>query len=56
MPATMHRKDAKKAYVMLAKGDSIKVFNEETAVPEVKDTKTSKDTKVTVKTEKKEKK
>jgi len=56
MPATMHRKDSKKAYVMLAKGDSIKVFNEEVAAPETKDVKASKDTKVTVKTEKKEKK
>lgn len=27
-PKTAHRKDAKKAYVTLAKGDSIKVFDE----------------------------
>lgn len=45
-PITIHRKDAKKAYVTLAEGDSIKVFNEETA-PE---------TKVAVKSDKREKK
>jgi len=46
-PGTVLRKDAKKAYVTLAEGDKIKVFNEETPA----------ETKVkTVKTEKKEKK
>jgi large subunit ribosomal protein L23 len=35
-PGTVLRKDAKKAYVTLAKGDSIKVFNEETAPVETK--------------------
>lgn len=57
-PGTVLRKDAKKAYVTLAKGDSIKVFNEEAVTSEVKEDKAkdSKDTKVTVKTEKKEKK
>ena len=29
-PATAHRKDLKKAYVTLAEGDSIKVFDEST--------------------------
>jgi large subunit ribosomal protein L23 len=29
-PGTVFRKDSKKAYVTLAEGDSIKVFNEET--------------------------
>lgn len=43
-PGTVLRKDSKKAYVTLAEGDSIKVFNEEVA-PETK-----------VKAEKKEKK
>lgn len=48
-PGTVFRKDTKKAYVTLAKGDSIKVFNEE-SVAET-------ETKVkTVKTDKKEKK
>lgn len=32
-PGTIFRKDAKKAYVTLAKGDSIKVFNEEEVAP-----------------------
>ena len=45
-PGTVLRKDAKKAYVTLADGDSIKVFDE-VAAPE---------TKTVVKTEKKEKK
>ena len=48
-PGTIFRKDAKKAYVTLAKGDSIKVFNEEEVAPV--------ETKVkTVKADKKEKK
>lgn len=40
-PGTTHRKDSKKAYVTLAEGDSIKVFNETPAeVPaETKETK-----------------
>jgi large subunit ribosomal protein L23 len=46
-PGTVLRKDAKKAYVTLAEGDSIKVFDE-VEVPA--------ETKTTVKTEKKEKK
>ncbi len=32
-PGTIFRKDLKKAYVKLAKGDSIKVFNEEEVAP-----------------------
>jgi large subunit ribosomal protein L23 len=36
-PDTVLRKDAKKAYVTLAKGDSIKIFNEETTPAETKD-------------------
>lgn len=47
-PGTVLRKDTKKAYVTLAAGDSIKVFNEEEVVPETKVK--------AVKTEKKEKK
>lgn len=47
-PATINRKDLKKAYVTLAKGDSIKIFNEEVKTDETK-TKT-------VKSDKKEKK
>lgn len=47
-PTTIHRKDAKKAYVTLAKGDSIKIFNEEAPAAETKVK--------TVKAEKKEKK
>jgi large subunit ribosomal protein L23 len=35
-PVTVLRKDTKKAYVTLAKGDSIKVFNEEVAPAETK--------------------
>jgi large subunit ribosomal protein L23 len=35
-PGNIVRKDTKKAYVMLAKGDSIKVFNEEVAPSETK--------------------
>jgi large subunit ribosomal protein L23 len=35
-PKTTHRKDAKKAYVTLAKGDSITVFDEVPAVEEKK--------------------
>jgi len=35
-PKTAHRKDAKKAYVTLAKGDSIKVFDEPTPEKETK--------------------
>ena len=56
-PGVVSRKDTKKAYVTLAKGDSIKVFNEEVTTPEVKETvaKESKDTKVTVKTAKEKK-
>lgn len=46
-PGSTFRKDSKKAYVTLAEGDSIKVFNEEVA-PETKVK--------TVKAEKKEKK
>lgn len=45
-PGTVLRKDAKKAYVTLAAGDSIKVFNEEVAPEETKVK--------TVKTDKKE--
>lgn len=33
-PGITHRKDAKKAYVTLAEGDSIKVFDEVTETPE----------------------
>lgn len=33
-PGTTNRKDTKKAYVTLAKGDSIKVFDEPAAAPE----------------------
>jgi large subunit ribosomal protein L23 len=47
-PANMNRSDTKKAYVTLAKGDSIKVFNEEVAPAETKVK--------TVKADKKEKK
>lgn len=45
-PITVFRKDLKKAYVTLAEGDSIKVFNQEEVSPETKVK--------TVKTEKKE--
>lgn len=42
-PVTVNRKDLKKAYVTLAEGDSIKVFDEATtAEPEVKTTKKEK--------------
>lgn len=34
MPGTAHRKDMKKAYVTLAEGDSIKVFDEAVAEPD----------------------
>jgi large subunit ribosomal protein L23 len=40
-PITINRKDLKKAYVLLAKGDSIKVF-EEVKEPETKATKKEK--------------
>jgi large subunit ribosomal protein L23 len=33
-PGTTHRKDTKKAYVTLAEGDSIKVFEEPAPAPE----------------------
>jgi ribosomal protein L23 len=49
-PVNMLRSDTKKAYVTLAKGDSIKVFNEEVAPAETKETT------VKVKADKKEKK
>lgn len=35
-PTTTHHQDLKKAYVTLVKGDSIKVFNEETPAPDSK--------------------
>jgi large subunit ribosomal protein L23 len=58
-PASVTKADTKKAYVMLAEGDKIKVFDEEAIEAETKpkeQIKESKDTKVTVKSEKKEKK
>ena len=51
-PGTVLRKDAKKAYITLAKGDSIKVFNEEVTPVETKETKV----KVVKSSDKKEKK
>lgn len=35
-PGTTHRKDSKKAYVTLAEGDSIQVFDQPTAAEETK--------------------
>ena len=44
-PVVVTRKDTKKAYVTLAKGDKIKVFDEEVVAPTETKVKTAKETK-----------